>query len=71
MYSGCASIFGPLGNGEGDGAAEVAGDACPGDAGAGEVEALGEGDTANVAVNAMIARSGTDASIRTGATRRT
>jgi hypothetical protein len=67
MNSGCAAIFGPVGVGEADGTIEGAGDACPsaGDtSGAGDT--LGDGDAASVAVSAMIARSGTDASLHAG-----
>ncbi len=63
-------MFGPMGVGDAEGTGEVAGAdwASDGD-GPGAVEAAGDGDAASVAVRTMIARSGTEASIRAGGTR--
>jgi hypothetical protein len=67
MYSGCAAALGPLGDGDGDGGAEGVDDACIVVTEAfGIGETLGDGVEVSVAVNAMMARSGTDASIRSG-----
>jgi hypothetical protein len=66
MNSGCAAIFGP---GVGDGPIEGAGDACPGEGELADVVTAGDGDAARVATSAMIARSGTDASIHAGVVR--
>jgi hypothetical protein len=76
MNSGCAAMFGPFGDGDADGAVDDAGDAWPGEGDAfgdgdalGDGAALGTGDAASIAVRAMIAKSGTKASIRGGSTR--
>jgi hypothetical protein len=70
MNSGCAAMFGPVGDGNGEGAVDDAGDAWAGDGDTlGEGDAAGDGDEASVAVSAMIARSGTYPSIRAGGTR--
>jgi hypothetical protein len=57
-----------MGVGDADGKGDEAGVAWAGDAlGAGEAD--GNGDATSVAVRTMIARSGTEASIRAGGTR--